>query len=67
MGCLMDILLLPFKILMLPFKALRSIVEAPRKSIDKTLGRTKCPWCRSANVMKAGRKWHCNDCGRVFR
>ena len=67
MGCLVQLITLPFQILLLPFKLLGSLFEAPNKAIDNTLGRTKCPRCRSANVMKAGRKWHCNDCGRNFR
>ena len=56
-----------FRFLTLPFAIIGRMFEAPRKSIDKTLGRTKCPRCRSANVRKAGRKWHCNDCGRDFK
>ena len=67
MGCLLELITLPFKVILAPFKLLQRSVEEPRKMVDRTLGRTKCPRCRSANVMKAGGKWHCNDCGRNFR
>ena len=67
MGCLTELIALPFKLLLAPFKLIQHMIEAPRKTVDKTLGRTKCPRCRSANVMRAGGKWHCNDCGRNFR
>lgn len=50
-------------------KATRKIVETPGRKIDKAFGKTKCPnpFCRSANIEKVGRKWHCRDCGRDFK
>lgn len=56
-----------FKLLFWPFVLLRRMFESGNKAVDSTLGRTKCPRCRSANVMRAGGKWHCNECGRNFR
>ena len=48
-------------------KMLFGMADAPARKIDKTLGRTKCPRCRSANVEKVGKKWHCKKCGRDFK
>lgn len=50
-------------------KATRKLIEAPNRETDKFLGKTKCPnpLCRSANVIKMGKKWHCQKCGRDFR
>lgn len=56
-----------FKLLFWPFVLIARVFESGNKAIDSTLGRTKCPRCRSANVMRVGRKWHCNDCGRDFK
>ena len=67
MGCITDLILLPIKILIIPFRILENILEAPGKSIDRSLGRTRCPRCRSSDLIKTGRKWHCNHCGRNFR
>jgi len=67
MGCLAQLIMLPFQIMLLPFKMIAGVFEKGNKAIDTTLGRTKCPRCRSANVMRNGYKWHCNDCGRNFR
>ena len=67
MEWLIKLILFPFKLLFWPFRMLMGIFESGNKAVDSTLGRTKCPRCRSANVMKAGGKWHCNDCGRDFR
>lgn len=67
MGCLTQLITLPFQLLLLPFKLLGNIFEGGNKAVDRTLGRTKCPRCRSGNVMRYGGKWHCNDCGRNFR
>ena len=67
MGCLGQLIALPFQILLLPFKIIGGFFEGANKTVDNTLGRTKCPRCRSATVMKAGGKWHCNECGRNFR
>ncbi len=51
-----SVVLIPLKFFLIPFKILRSFVEAPRKEIDKSLGRTRCPSCRSSDVYKYGRK-----------
>lgn len=67
MGCFFQLITLPIQILLFPFKMLFGVFESGNKAVDKTLGRTKCPRCRSANVMRAGGRWHCNDCGRNFR
>jgi len=48
-------------------KMLFGIAETPAKKIDKTLGRTKCPRCRSANVEQTKKGWHCRQCGRDFK
>lgn len=50
-------------------KATKKIIEAPNRSMDKAFGKTKCPnpLCRSADVIKMGRKWHCRKCGRDFK
>lgn len=50
-------------------KGFRKTVEKPTRSIDKIFGQTKCPnpLCRSANVEKRGRTWHCRSCGRDFK
>ena len=50
-------------------KATRSIIEKPGRSLDKAFGKTKCPnpLCRSADVIKMGKKWHCKKCGRDFK
>lgn len=51
------------------FKFLRGQVEKPGRKIDKAMGRTRCPnpRCRSANVIRMGKKWHCQQCGRDFK
>ena len=67
MGWIIKLLLFPFKVLFFPFIWLQRTFESGNKAVDSALGRTKCPRCRSANVMRAGGKWHCNDCGRNFR
>lgn len=67
MGCLAQLILLPIQLILLPFKLIAGVFESGNKAIDATLGRTKCPRCRSANVMRNGYRWHCNDCGRNFR
>lgn len=67
MGCLAQLILLPIQLILLPFKLIAGVFEAGNKAVDSTLGRTKCPRCRSANVMRNGYRWHCNDCGRNFR
>ena len=50
-------------------RGMRKQVEKPARTIDKMIGRTKCPnpFCRSANVERVGRKWHCKACGRDFK
>lgn len=50
-------------------KATKALVESPSRHLDKALGKTKCPnpFCRSANVIKMGKKWHCQKCGRDFK
>ena len=67
MGCLAQLILLPIQLILLPFKLIAGVFEAGNKAVDSTLGRTKCTRCRSANVMRNGYRWHCNDCGRNFR
>ena len=67
MGCLIQLITIPFRIALWPFRMIGRMFEAPNKVIDNALGRTKCPRCRSANVMRYGGRWHCNDCGRNFR
>ena len=52
--------MLPFKLLAMPFKRMN-------RGMDKIQGKTKCPVCRSADVRKDGRMWHCNSCGRNFK
>lgn len=50
-------------------KGTRKIVETPTRKLDKAVGSTKCPnpLCRSADVIKVGKKWHCRKCGRDFK
>ena len=52
-------MLFPFKII---FYIASSIAEA------MTIGQTKCPRCKSANVQERRYGgWHCNDCGKDFK
>lgn len=50
-------------------KAAKNAIESPNRRIDKALGKTKCPnpFCRSADAVKEGKKWHCRKCGRDFK
>lgn len=49
-------------------KMIFGVADKPIRNIDKKLGRTKCPRCRSANVEQIkGKKWHCKQCGRDFK
>lgn len=48
-------------------KMLLGAADAPVKKVDKALGRTKCPRCRSANVEQTKKGWHCKQCGRDFK